>query len=64
MEKMDEVAGHDIFMPLYERYVMQPRFPDLEEVYRRLGLESNGRGVQFSTDFNGTELRKGIMGQR
>ena len=64
IEKMDEVAGHDVFVPLYERYVMQPQFPDLKETYRRLGLESNGQGVQFSTDFDGAELRKGIMGYR
>ena len=64
MAKMDEISGYEIFMPLYERYVMQPKFPDLKETYCRLGLKSNTDGLQFSDDVGVTELRNDIMGQR
>jgi hypothetical protein len=64
MTKMDEIAGYDVFMPLYRRYVMQPMFPDLGETYRRLGLDSNADGLHLSFDAITTSLRDDIMGAR
>ena len=64
MPKMDRVAGYDVFVPLYRRYVVQPRFPDLKETYRLLGLESNSNELRFSNDVIGTTLRHDIMGER
>jgi hypothetical protein len=53
-----------VFVPLYRRYVVQPRFPDLKETYRLLGLESNSNELRFSNDVIGTTLRHDIMGER
>ena len=64
MQKMDRVAGYDVFVPLYRRYVVQPRFPDLKETYRLLGLESNSNELRFSNDVIGATLRHDIMGER
>ncbi len=64
MAKIDDITGYNIFVPLYDRYVMQPKFPELKETYRRLGLKSNAEGIHFSNDPVATKLRKGIMGRR
>ena len=64
MTKMDRIAGYDVFMPLYRRYVMEPMFPDLEETYRRLGLSTNPEGLELSVETNAASLRADIMGER
>ena len=64
MTKMDGIAGYDVFMPLYRRYVMEPVFPDLEETYRRLGLSNNPEGLELSGEINAASLRADIMGMR
>ena len=64
MTKMDRIAGYDVFMPFYRRYVMEPMFPDLEETYRRLGLSNTLEGLELSDEINAASLRADIMGER
>ncbi|TDJ61692.1 MAG: hypothetical protein E2O36_05965 [Proteobacteria bacterium] len=63
MAKIDEIAGFDVFIPLYERYVIQPEFPDLDETYRHLGLIRVGGSLEFSDDPAAVQLRAAIMGR-
>jgi hypothetical protein len=61
MARMDEIAGYAVFVPLYERYVMRPVFPDLEETYRRLGLDGDAASLDPSGDAAAGLLRARIM---
>lgn len=63
MAKIDEIAGFEVFIPLYERYVIQPVFPDLDETYRHLGLKRVGGSLEFSDDPAAIQLRAAIMGR-
>ena len=58
---MDKIAGHEIFMPLYESYVMRPAFPDLAETYESLGLVPGPAGVEFTRGSAAGALRAAIM---
>ncbi len=46
--KLDELAGHEIFMPLYLRYANAPGFPDTAVLFERLGLEIRRGRVHVS----------------
>lgn len=61
MAKMDAIAGFEVFMPLYERYVARPVFPDLEETYRLLGLDGDAASLEFSNEPTALTLRAAIM---
>jgi len=64
MAKLDEIAGFEVFIPLYERYVVQPVFPELKATYRRLGLSENSSALVISDDPAARSLRAEIMGQQ
>lgn len=61
LAKMDAIAGFEVFLPLYDRYVLQPTFPDLEETYRALGLRAQPRQLEFSGEKTARSLRTAIM---
>ena len=61
MAKLDEIAGFEVFIPLYERYVVRPVFPELKATYRRLGLSENSYALVISDDPAARSLRAEIM---
>ena len=59
-EQFDKMSGSKIFSHLYDRYVMQAKFPVLANAYTRLGLTRTANGLQLSS--TGATLRRAIMG--
>ena len=57
---LDELAGGEIFMPLYRRYADTAGFPDTVAVFARLGLEVDGGRVRYGRG-ELADLRAGIM---
>ena len=47
-QKFDSLAGAAVFMPLYRRYADTAGFPDMTEVFGRLGLEITDDKVSFN----------------
>ena len=47
LERMDEVAGLEVFAPLAQRYAQQGGVPQLDSSYADLGIEIQGARVRF-----------------
>jgi hypothetical protein len=45
--KLDELASHPVFMPLYRRYADAAGFPDTRPLLARLGVEIDGNEVEL-----------------
>ena len=45
--KLDSLAGEPVFMPLYRRYADTAGFPDVSEIFERLGLRVNNDEVSI-----------------
>jgi hypothetical protein len=61
MTKLDELAGFDVMVPLHEKFVMKPTFPDLEESYKILGLRRGSNELLFDNNPEVTNRRGRIM---
>ena len=59
IERLDSFSKTTIFSQLYDRYVMQPRFPELESTYAALGIKRHAAGLDFAQ--SGRSLRDAIM---
>ena len=55
----DDISRTNIFSRLYDRYVMQPEFPDLDDTYQLLGLKRARNGLVFAEA--GAALRQQII---
>ncbi len=62
MAKMDAIAGTGTFMRLYERYVEEPVFPDVDGVFDALGLGPQQPPEGSVAAQAAAELRRAIMG--
>lgn len=51
--KLDSLASEPVFIPLYRRYADAAGFPDTDEVFLRLGIQTRGDSVHLR---NGAEL--------
>jgi len=47
LQTLDSLLGESVLLPLYERHADAPGFPDLERLYRRLGIEIVDGAVRF-----------------
>ena len=61
MERLDALTGTDVFGRLYFRHVHSRTFPDLNEVYRRLGIDTHKGQLRFRNDAPLVEARRAIM---
>jgi len=64
MTKLDDIAGYEVMVPLHRRFVEQPMFPDLENLYERLGLQERSRRLEFDHGAAARQGRKNIMGRK
>lgn len=62
LRKMDTIAGTGTFMRLYERYVNNPVFPDVESTFEALGLGSRRPPGGSAAARSAAALRRAIMG--
>ncbi len=58
---LDDIAGDEVFMPLYERYANASGFPDYAAVMESLGLEVRGGRVVETDEAALTDIRDAIM---
>ena len=63
LTRIDELTGHRVFMPLYERYHGSEAFPDLGASYRELGIKSSSGGGAFDDGAEYAKRRARIMGE-
>lgn len=61
MAKLDEITGTGVFSQLYEAHVGSKEFPDLDAVYRQLGIIPGRAGIEFAPDAPQSRLRDAIM---
>ena len=61
MERLDRLTRTDTFTTLYERYAHSREFPDLNEVYQSLGIDSASRKLKFRDHAPMAEARRAIM---
>jgi hypothetical protein len=52
-----------VFSELHARYLNSRTFPDLERVYRRLGLRDTDGTLRLDDDAPDRAVREAIMGQ-
>jgi hypothetical protein len=62
--RMDEIAGAPIVSGLFERWVTGPRFPDLTDAYRELGVRVDDGKVQIDPAAPQASIRAAIMGSQ
>jgi len=62
MHRLDEIAGYDVFMPLYDAYVLRPDFPDVSKTSEALGIDSRARPLTLLDTESARRLRGAIMG--
>lgn len=58
--KLDELAGRDVFMPLYRRYANAVGFPDTAPVFAQLGLQTDNGRVRFARNAKLSKIRNSI----
>jgi M61 glycyl aminopeptidase len=61
MQRLDELAGVPVFVPLLTRYVAAVAFPDLAPAYAVLGLRATGTRLEFLEGGAEQRLRAAIM---
>ncbi len=61
MLKLDELTHSKIFFQLYNKYIHNDNFPDMEDAYEQLGLIPKRGKLKFNDDFTAKQLRKNIM---
>lgn len=61
MEKLDEITGTGVFADLYRQHLSMREFPDLAGLYRELGLQPAGRGVELLREAPYGDVRDAIM---
>jgi hypothetical protein len=64
IERMDEIAGAPIVSRLFERWVAGPRFPDLTDAYRELGVQVDDGKVRIDGAAPQAKIRAAIMRPR
>ena len=61
--KLDQLSGHDVFMPLYERFGTAPGMPDTSGLFQRLGVRY-ADGSATLVDAEDQAIRDAIMTRR
>ncbi len=64
LEKLDELAGRPVFMPLYHRYGDRAGFPDHEPLFAELGIEIVRNRVVFDDDAPLASIRRAMFAPR
>ena len=62
--KLDELTGHDVFVPLYDRFANSPGMPDTRELFARLGVRGTAENARLVEDAEWVDVRRAIMGAR
>ena len=62
-DKLDEITGTHVFRDLYETHVRSKSFPDLNGVYRVLGLQPVSGGLELLPDAPRKDVRDAIMNE-
>lgn len=62
--KLDALAGTDLLLPLADRILAMPDFPDLRATYDALGMHVTDGGATLAADPAASRLRQAIMGTR
>jgi hypothetical protein len=60
-DRLDRLTGDTVFRELYDRHVLDRRFPDIDEVSASLGVIERGDRLRFSSASPATALRDAIM---
>ncbi|HZP94239.1 MAG TPA: hypothetical protein VFB20_15365 [Burkholderiales bacterium] len=62
-DKLDEITGTHVFRELYQAHVRSKPFPDLNGVYRQLGLQPVSGGLELLPDAPRKDVRDAIMNE-
>jgi hypothetical protein len=62
-DKLDELAGGDVFNDLYRRWVDAVEFPDVDPVFARLGVDPDGTDLRL-IQAPDSGMRREIMAER
>lgn len=62
-EKFDEIAGSNIFIPLYEAHVHSRHFPRMDGTWSALGIDAGGKRLRVEENADDA-LRDAIMAPR
>ncbi len=60
-EKLDEFTPEPVFVPLYGAYMARRGMPELDTLYRELGIRVGRNGVELSAEGRLAALREAIM---
>jgi len=63
VERLDALSETTLFSEAYERYRHLRRFPDLDHLYRNLGLKVANGGLQLDDSAPRAPIRRSIMSQ-
>jgi hypothetical protein len=61
MQRLDQLVGETVFVPLHDRYIESSDFPDLDEAYRALGVQVSRDKVSLDDGAPLANLREAIM---
>ncbi len=61
MQRLDQLVGETVFVPLHDRYIESSDFPELHDAYRALGLDISRDEVSLDDGAPLAALRKAIM---
>ncbi|HBK55748.1 MAG TPA: hypothetical protein DDZ76_05600 [Xanthomonadales bacterium] len=59
--ELDRLAGTRLFVPMYQRYAADTRFPDLDDTYRRLGIGTGIQRLRSDPNAPAAAIRDAIM---
>jgi hypothetical protein len=60
LAKLDSLVDEPVFMPLYRRYADEPGFPDIQPLFRRLGIAVDDGRVTLRDDAELADIRLAI----
>jgi len=60
LAKLDSLVDEPVFMPLYRRYADEPGFPDIQPLFRRLGIAVEDGRVTLQDDAELADIRLAI----
>ncbi len=61
LQELDRLADTDVFMTVYAEHIEASTFPDLNDTYERLGLETTSGGIRMANGRPNSALRAAIM---
>jgi predicted metalloprotease with PDZ domain len=59
--KLDALVGSNVFVALFDAYRRRTDFPDIDAIYRDLGIVRDGDRLRFDEHASAASVRRAIM---